>query len=126
VVAIEALLVLPVLGLIVLGMVELGLLMGLQEQLQAACREGGRVAALGGSEQDVAAAVERHLGGGELSQAQIETVLRYQNGKPVASGDPVEVWVSIPATAVVPDLLWFVGFSLEKQTLVARTVMRKE
>jgi Flp pilus assembly protein TadG len=124
-VALEMLLVLPVVLTVVLAMVEYGLMMSAQEHLLAASREGGRVAALGGTPQDVTNAVQRHLGAGPLSQAEIDMTLTDSSGNPVPSGEPVTVWVSLPATAAVPNLLRFIGFDIAQETLVARTVMRK-
>jgi hypothetical protein len=124
--AVEALLTLPVLVTVVLAVVELSMLSAVQEQLLAASREGGRVAALGGNENDVSQAVQRHLGHGAVSAARIQLVLRDHSGHPLPSGNPVQVVVSIPAKQVVPDLLRFIGFSIQKQTLTGSTVMRKE
>jgi hypothetical protein len=48
------------------------------------------------------------------------------SGNPLPSGEPVAVWVSLPATAAVPNLLRYIGYDIAQETLVARTVMRKE
>ena len=45
---------------------------------------------------------------------------------PIPHGEPVMVRLDIPANAAVPDLLAFIGFSLQNQTLVGQTIMRKE
>jgi Flp pilus assembly protein TadG len=124
--AIEMLIVLPVLLAIMLGMVEFSMLLVSRQELLTASREGARVAAIGGSQDDVEAAVRQFLGTGSLSQATITTVLTDNQGQPLPSGSPVAVTVSLPANQAAPDLLVFIGFSLRDETLVAQTVMRKE
>jgi Flp pilus assembly protein TadG len=124
--AVELLIVLPVLLGILLGMVEFSMLLVSRQELLTASREGARVAAIGGSQADVEAAVRQFLGAGSLSQATITTVLADNQGQPLPSGSPVAVTVSIPATQAAPDLLVFIGFSLRGENLIAQTVMRKE
>ncbi|MER3414820.1 MAG: hypothetical protein C4297_01210 [Gemmataceae bacterium] len=125
--AVELILVLPILLALILAVVEFSMLLAARQQLQAASREGARVAALGGSLTDVQQAARRILGGGNLGQAQITATLTDPNtGQPVRSGDPIQVCVRLPAHQAVPDFLAFVGISIRNQQLVACTVMRKE
>jgi hypothetical protein len=125
-VGLELLLVLPVLVLIVLAIVQLSLTLSAENRLTGASREGARVAALGGHPDEIVRAVRRHLGPGVFQQARVTAVLRDARGRPLRSGQPVEVGVEIPAGMAVPDLLSFVGYSIRDKTLSAHTVMRKE
>jgi Flp pilus assembly protein TadG len=125
-VALELLLALPVLVGVLLGVVEFGLMLVAQQQLVAASREGARVASQGGAQTDIVQAVHQFLGAGSLSNANIAAVLTDAMGQPLASGQPVTVTVSIPATQVAPDFLGFIGFSIAGENLVGQTTMRKE
>jgi Flp pilus assembly protein TadG len=125
-VAVELLLALPVLLAVLLGVVEFSLLLVARQELVTASREGARVAAQGGAQTDVIQAVQQFLGAGNLSSATITAVLTDGMGQPLASGQPVSVTVSLPATKAAPDLLKFIGFSIGGETLTAQTIMRKE
>lgn len=124
--AIELLFVLPVLLAFLFGMIEFSMLVMSRQQMLTASREGARVAATGGSVADVQQSMQLFLGTGSLSQATVDVILTDSNGQPVATGGPVAVTVSLPATQAAPDLLAFLGFSLQGETIVAQTVMRKE
>jgi Flp pilus assembly protein TadG len=124
--AIELLLILPILLALVGGMIEFSLLLGARQQLLAASREGARVAAQGGDATEVERAVRLYLGQGNLQAAQVQATVTDTNGNPLSTGDPVQVVVQLPAVQATPDLLAFIGVSLHDQVLVARTVMRKE
>jgi Flp pilus assembly protein TadG len=123
---IELLLVFPLLLALLLCTVELAVWLGAQQQVTLAAREGARVAATGGTPADVNAAVQLALGNTRYQQANVQAALTDANGNPVVSGAPVAVTVSLPATAVVPDLLIFIGISIRNESLVSQTVMRKE
>jgi Flp pilus assembly protein TadG len=122
----EFLLVLPVLLIVVLGIIELGMLFDAREKLRAACRDGARVAALGGNELEVEIAVRRHLVNSALNGATVEMSLRNDLGRPLPAGAPVLVAVTAPAGLAAPDLLSMIGFSLDDQVIEVCTVMRKE
>jgi hypothetical protein len=122
-IALETLLLLPVVLLVALAVIEFSLVLGARERLLVASREGARVAALGGDERAVDEAVRRHLGDGAFQDAKIDMLLKDpQTHQPLHTGDPVGVWVSLPAREAAPDPLGFFG----DETLVAGTVMRKE
>jgi Flp pilus assembly protein TadG len=111
---------------VVLAVIEFSLILVAQQQVVTASREGARVAAQGGSQDDVTQTVQQFLGGGSLMNATIAAVLTDDTGQRLPSGSPVAVAVSVPATQAVPDLLAFVGYSIQGETLAAQTVMRKE
>jgi Flp pilus assembly protein TadG len=116
----ELLLVFPILLTVLLATVEFSTFAVARQQLLTASREGARVAAVGGTRDEVEAAVRLFLGGGRFTNAQIDTVLTD------VAGDPVEVTVRIQATDAVPDLLPLAGFSISNQTIAASTVLRRE
>jgi TadE-like protein len=127
---VELILVFPILLGLLLGMIEFSMLLFSRQQLTAASREGARIAALGGELQDVERTVVRCLGDGRLADAEV--VMTDAAGHPITTadavptGEPIEVWVRLPAKHAVPDLLWFIGYSIRNDEIVARTVMRKE
>jgi hypothetical protein len=126
----ELLLVLPVVVALLLGMIEFSMILFSRQQLLAASREGARVAALGGDKQDVKNAVRRYLGQGRLATTEVRLTDAagdaIASGGAVPPGEAVEVWLRLPTNYAVPDLLKFVGFSIKRDELVARTVMRRE
>lgn len=124
--SVELLFALPVALIVFLAMIEFSQLLAARQQLQAASREGARVAALGGDEAEAEAAARRFLGAGALAAAEVVVTDTDNQGQPVPTGGPVSVRVSLPAPLAVPDLLAFIGFSIRGDTLVAQTVMRKE
>ncbi|MFQ3651553.1 MAG: TadE/TadG family type IV pilus assembly protein [Gemmataceae bacterium] len=125
-VAIELLVVLPILLTVLLGTVEFSLLLTAQQQVSLASREATRVAATGGSVAEIEQAVRQTLGESRFAQATVRAMLTDSNGEPLASGEPIAVQVQLPATAAVPDLLVFAGISIRNQVVMGQTVMRKE
>jgi len=125
-VAIEMLLVFPLLLAVLLATIVFALWLSAQQQVALASREGARTAAIGGSAADVQASVRLALGDSRFAQASVQANLTDGNGVPLPSGQPVSVVVQLPAAAAVPDLLVFIGVSVRNQTLVSQTVMRKE
>jgi Flp pilus assembly protein TadG len=126
VLSVELLLVLPILGALCLGIVELSLLLMGMQRVEAASSAACRVATLPASdpaalEQAVRAAAAQALLKQPLVQAQ---EIQFDLGQ--FPGDPVMVEVRVPMTAAAPDLLNMLGISLQGRKLVSRTVMRKE
>lgn len=130
VLALELLLILPLLLVIILAAVQFSLTLHARQQLVAASREGCRIAALGGDLGEVEKMVRKVLGDGRLGEADVEltdeTGAPVPSGLAVPSGEAVAVWLRLPTAYAVPDLLRFVGYSIRKDELVARTVMRRE
>lgn len=126
----ELFLVFPILMLLLAGMIQFSMMLHARQQLVAAGREGARVASLGGDAHDVEHAVHRTLGEGRLSEATV--LLTTEDDHPLASaqqvppGEPVAVWVRLPTTRAVPDLLRFIGYSIRDDEIVVRTIMRRE
>ncbi len=124
--AVELLLVFPLLLTVLLGTVEFSLWLSAQQQVLLASREGARTAAMGGDANAVNRSVQLALGEGRFEIAEVFLSTMNENGEPISSGDPVTVQVRLPATAVVPDLLRFIGISIRNEILVGQTVMLKE
>jgi hypothetical protein len=96
-IALELLLLAPVVLGLILAVVEFGMMTAANEHLAAASREGGRVAALGGGPSEIVRAVQDHLGQGNLGAAQISAVLTQQaDGTPIltaltdSNGQPID------------------------------------
>jgi TadE-like protein len=127
---VEMIVVFPILLALLVGMIEFSMILFSRQQLTAASREGARVAALGGELSDVERTVVRYLGDGRLGDAQVIMTdaagHHLATADAVPSGEPVEVWVRLPANHSVPDLLAFLGYSIRNDEIVARTVMRRE
>ena len=126
--AMELLLILPLMMAIFFGTVEYGLLLAAEARLFNASREGARVAAAGGNLDDVKAAVKATLLKGEQNLVDIQAVLTDppNSTQPVPPGSPVAVKVSATAKTLVPDFLRFIGMSIANRCLSGQTVMRKE
>jgi Flp pilus assembly protein TadG len=129
-VSVETLILLPVFLVLLLGFIEISLIVIVEQRLAAASFQGARVASQGGTAADVVAAVDTSLGPGTL-QSNITVTISDPNGPTThpqsdASGVPLTVLVQVDATAVIPDLLRFIGYSLSSQVLAGQTTMRKE
>jgi len=124
--AMELLLILPLMMAIFFGTVEYGLLLAAEARLFNASREGARVAAAGGDFDDVEAVVKAALLAREAELVDIQALLTDDNDDPLKPGDQVAVMVSAPATTLVPDFLRFIGISISNRCLIGQTVMRKE
>jgi Flp pilus assembly protein TadG len=123
---VELLLVLPILLAILLAMFEFSALLVARQELLSASREGARVAALGGDENQVREAVSRALNAHYDQAVTVRTLLTDSSGEPVESGSPVVVRLELPTAAAAPDLLRFIGISIHGETIIAQATMRKE
>ncbi|MGH7225339.1 MAG: TadE/TadG family type IV pilus assembly protein, partial [Gemmataceae bacterium] len=88
-VAIEVLLMSPIVLGLIMAVIEISMMTAANEHLAAASREGCRVAALGGDVYQIQRAVYNHLGYGSLSSAVI-TIVFLQDGE----GNPLPVVVT--------------------------------
>ena len=75
---------------------------------------------------EVEAATRLFLGGGTVSQSDIQVFITGEDGFPALPGQPVSVVISIPAARVMPQFGAMIGFAFGENQLVARTTMRKE
>jgi len=132
-VALELVLVLPVLLILLLAMIEFGMLLTARQELLAASREGARAASHGGGDRrkvnrEVRETVRDALGKGRLADADVDIHWSDQGrrGRRRNGRERVEVVVHVGATHVVPNLLGWAGFSIEKERLEAATVMAVE
>lgn len=112
----------PLFFLLILGMVEFGRMMMVQQVLTNASREGARIAVLDNTTTaDVMTAVEDYLSNGTISGATITISPNPPNS--AGYGEPVTVTVSVPFDQVswLPSPMFLGGNTLE-----ATTVMRRE
>lgn len=123
--ALELLLVLPLLLTLLFAMIQFSILLSSRQVLLAASQEGARVASHGGNATEVETAARRVLGNGSLSQAEVIPLLNDNSGNPVPAGDPVTVCVQIRAGQAAPNLLRFIGLNID-EPIVACTTLRKE
>lgn len=121
-VALETLLVLPLLLVVLWGLVEFALLLGAEQKLAEASGVGCRTGSLGHSDQAVKDAVKTVLGHKQYEKAKVHTK-RWHDKK---AGGMIEVTVDLPATAASPSLLRLIGLNLNGETLTGRSVMRIE
>jgi hypothetical protein len=133
VMAVEVLLVLPLLLIVLLGTAEFALLLIARAELVSASREGARVASHGGGDRDeikkeVQHTVRRVLGDGRLGcLARAEVSWHDHDPKHPRDGrDRVEVVVHAPAGGVVPNFLGWAGFSIASRELSAGVTMNVE
>ena len=111
----ELLFLLPILLVLLLALLEFTFLINAETKVTLASREGARAAALGGSSDDVLAAITVVLGSNLAAQMQWE--ISYPNNEQT-TGNPVQVSVAVPAKAVVPILIFG---NLDAQTLTIQT-----
>jgi Flp pilus assembly protein TadG len=119
--AMELALVLPILGVLLLGLLEFTMLFYARSSVVEACRAGARAATRVGSD---ASQVEY-----EASQVLFPSLRQNMQVEMAGgrfSGDVVTVAVQVPMNSASPDLLWMVGFGLQGRTLYAESTMIKE
>lgn len=112
---------LPILLTMLLALFQFSLLFYARSIVVEASRAGARAATLAGSDESVVEAeVRRVLFDSLQDHATITSELSDTPGEVVAVG------VSVPMTAVTPDLLWMIGISLADQNLYSETRMVRE
>jgi len=117
----ELIFVLPILLVLLLGLFEFTLLFFARGEVVEACRAGARKASLAGATaEDVEDEVRNCL------PARLREVAEIGVDPGLFTGDPVIVAVRAPMSAVSPDLLWPIGYSLQGQSIVSETRMTKE
>jgi hypothetical protein len=117
----ELVFTLPILGVLLLGLLEFSLVFFARADVVEACRAGARKATLHGTtQQDIEDEVRRVLAPG------LQNGLRVDANLDAATGEVVTVAVSTPMSDAAPDLLWPIGFSLEGRQLYCETRMVKE
>lgn len=124
--SVELLLFAPIAVVILLAMVEFCFLLVMQSRLAVSSREGARVAATGGTVQEVQMAVGRVLGRKAMCHAQIQIRPPISERNPPLPGQPVVVLVEVPTRQVIPDLLGLFCSKKKTHTIIGRTVMRAE
>jgi hypothetical protein len=119
--AVEFALVAPVFFLLVLGMIEYGRMVMVQQVLTNASREGARAAVLDGAEwSEVESLVTAYMASGSITG---HTCNKPANFDTAEFGDPITITVSVPFNQVswLPSPMYLGG-----KTLSATTIMRRE
>lgn len=117
----EMALVLPILGVLLLGLLEFTMLFYARSSVVEASRAGARAATRVGSN---LSQVE-HEAGLVLFPA-LRQFMQVEVAGGEHSGDTVTVAVQVPMNSASPDLLWVVGYSLQGRWLYAESTMIKE
>jgi Flp pilus assembly protein TadG len=126
VLTLELVLVLPILLIVVLGVVQLSLMLLANQALGAAASVGARAASLpGATSASVEAAVAQALAPWRFA-GDIDPVAVTPDPLFAPTGAPMSVTVSIDTTDAAPNLLQYIGLSIEGQKLQATYVARKE
>ena len=124
--SVELIMVLPIVIFTFLAIVQFSQILAAEARLSGASREGARVAASGGSSQQIRKAVLAGLLPREHKLVQIETNALDSECAPasIPPGSEVVVRVSVATRDVVPSALLLV--LVNNRELVGQTVMRKE
>jgi hypothetical protein len=117
----ELALTLPILGVVLLGLLEFTLLFYARGLVVEASRAGARQATLPGTTvDDVEATIARVL------PPRLQAGLGVATDLGLHSGDEVSVGVRVPMATAAPDLLWPIGITLKGQNLYSETHMVRE
>jgi len=129
--AVEFAIVAPIFFLMILGMLELGRAVMVQQVITNASREGARIAVLDGAQvtgtdadPGVTDSVQRYLQNANIDPDSATITINPASPGDAGYGDPVTVTVDIPFSEVswLPVPRYLVG----NKTLSAATVMRRE
>jgi Flp pilus assembly protein TadG len=117
----ELALTLPILGLLLLAILQFSLLFYARGNVVEASRAGARLASTPGSTPtDIEAEVRRVL------DPRLHQGLAVQSELGSQTGDLVAVAVQVPFSSATPSLLWVIGITLDGQNLYAETRMARE
>lgn len=126
VLTLELMLVLPILLILVLGVVQLSLMLVANQALGAAASVGARAATLpGATNASVETAVAQAIAPWRFA-GEVDPVVVSPNPIFAPTGTPMSVTVSVDSIHAAPNLLKFIGLSIEGQKLQATYVARKE
>jgi Flp pilus assembly protein TadG len=123
--AAEMILLLPIVAGLLLGTIEFSIAFYARQQLLLAAREGARVGAQGGTDQEVTATVARILGAGPLGDAQVSIVRTVEDPSNPNGRDRITVSLELGTTHVVPNLLPYL-VDLSGEHLNANVTMNVE
>lgn len=124
--SLELLLVLPILMVVGFGLVEASLLLMGMQRVQAASSAACRIGTLPANDPAAQQQAMKDAVAHALGSSGLVATYAMQSQLGQYAGDPVVVAVSVPMTAVSPDLLKMIGFSLQGRQLVAQTEMCKQ
>lgn len=121
--AVEFAVVAPVFFLLILGMIEFGRMLMVQQLITLASREGARAAVLeGGSAANVTRQVRSDLAGSQITAASLQVRIEPDPGT-ASAGTPIRVTVTIDCA----DVSWLATpLLMTDRQLTATTTMRRE
>jgi len=131
----ELIVTMPIVVGLIFAMIEIGMVLVAQQQIENAARIGCRVGALPADDPgEVDPSTQRPLHEiavenavkRALSNKRLIEGVHVQFDKGFNTGDPVRVKITLPMNVAAPDMLAFLGFSLQGHTLKAECVMRRE
>lgn len=121
VLSMELVLTLPIVGVVLLALLEFTLLFYSRSLVVEASRAGARRATLNGvTAADVEWEIRRVLTPQLQRGMKVQTILSNHSGELVAVG------VEVPMAAATPDLLWPIGLGLKGRNLYSETRMIRE
>jgi len=136
VLSVELVLTLPILLTVVLAMTQFAILLMSTQTISAAANVGAREASLpSATVASTTAAVQRAVAGWQFAgSADLTVNVQARDGDTgvaknladAVTGDVVLVQVKVPSIEAAPNLLKFIGLSIEDQWLQSTTVVRKE
>jgi Flp pilus assembly protein TadG len=123
--AVEMAVVTPLLFMLILGILEFGRMLMVQEVLVNGAREGARRAVLTGSTKgDVETVIDNYMTGATINKDKVTTTIS-PDMTGLKAGDPVTVTVEVPFS----DVSWIPGvsfFGLNDVKMKSSVIMRKE
>jgi Flp pilus assembly protein TadG len=127
--AVEFAMVAPLFFLLIIGMIEFGRMVMVQQVLTNAAREGARKAVLDGSTaSDVVTTVTNYMKGAKITVTTSNVTLTPSDPTKTVFGDPITVQVSVPFSQVswLPSSMLSMFTTQSDITLSAQAVMRRE
>lgn len=119
--SLELVFVLPILGIVLMALLEFSMLFFARGEIVEASRIGARKASQPGTS---AAAVEEEIR--KVLEPRLQRDLRVEVSPGEHSGDLVSVSVRVGMQYAAPDLLWPIGYRLRGQDLHSETRMIRE
>jgi len=126
VLSLELLLVLPLLFGVVLGLVELSMIASANQRIKTASALACRIATFPATSDDALIDAVQNVVDNTLRRHSLKENCHITLTPGQSTGDDVVVEITLPMIHAAPNMLAFLGFSLEDRQLFARTVMRKE
>lgn len=122
----ELIITMPIVIGLIFAMIEIGMILVAQQQIENAARVGCRVGTLPADDPVAQADSVQDTVVNILSNNRLICAVNVEFTPGFETGDTVKVHISLPMEAAAPDMLAFLGFTLEGRELIAECVMRRE